>query len=215
MSNGSDSSIKGELVRLTLGPLETNCYLVADRFSGQAVVIDPGDENWRIQHSLATHEWSLAGVLVTHAHFDHIAACGALAESENCSISLHPADLPMWWMHGGAELFGVQIPDLPEPRTKLKDGDSIPLGKLRLEVIHLPGHTPGHVGFFLKDRGWLFSGDVLFADGDRGRTDLLGGDELKMEKSIAKILSLPEKTILYPGHGQKITVGELRRIRAR
>jgi glyoxylase-like metal-dependent hydrolase (beta-lactamase superfamily II) len=214
MSAGSGSIAKAEVVRLTLGPLETNCYLVADRLSGQAVVIDPGDEHWRIQHSLAMHEWSLTGVLVTHAHFDHIAACGMLAESAQCTIALHPADLPLWWIHGGAELFGVTIPDQPEPQRKLKDGDTISFGKLELEVLHLPGHTPGHVGFYLRAMNWLFSGDVLFSDGNHGRTDLIGGDEPIIVETVAKILRMPEKTILYPGHGQKTTVGEIKKIRA-
>jgi hydroxyacylglutathione hydrolase len=207
-----DKPGKAEIVRLSLGPMQTNCYLAADTSSGQAAVIDPGDETWRIQHALAMHEWSLAWVLVTHGHFDHIAACGQLAEQADCPIALHPADLPLWWMHGGAGLFGLQIPDQPEPQHSLKEGERIAVGSLNFEVIHLPGHSPGGVGFLESRLGWLFSGDVVFAEGGVGRTDLPGGSQKALMESIAKILQLPENVIVHPGHGGPTTVKELRAI---
>jgi hydroxyacylglutathione hydrolase len=207
-----DSS-KAERIRLSVGPLETNCYLVADVVSGKAAAIDPGDETWRIQHSLAMHEWTLVWVLVTHAHFDHIAACGQLAEEARCPIALHPADLPLWWMHGAADWMGLKIPELPKPQHSLAAGETIDVGALHLEVLHLPGHTPGHVGFLIKEQGWLFSGDVLFADGGVGRSDLLGGNESTLEASIDSILHLPDSTRIFPGHGGETTVGEERKIR--
>jgi hydroxyacylglutathione hydrolase len=203
---------KGEIVRLSVGPLQTNCYLVADNVSGKAAVIDPGDETWRIQHSLAMHEWTLVWVLVTHAHFDHMAACGELAAAAGCPIALHPADLPLWWMHGGADLFGLQIPEQPKPQHPLKDGERISVGGLTLEVISLPGHSPGGVGYFAREQGWLFSGDVAFADGGVGRSDLLGGSESVLMDSIVKILRLPDSVEVYPGHGNRMTVESLRMI---
>jgi hydroxyacylglutathione hydrolase len=203
---------KAEIVRLTVGPLQTNCYLVADIASGKAAVIDPGDETWRIQHSLAMHEWTLAWVLVTHGHFDHIAACGELAEAANCPIALHPADLPLWWMKGGADIFGLQIPVQPEPQHPLKEGQQITVGDLHFEIISLPGHSPGGVGFFDREHGWLFSGDVVFADGGVGRADLMGGDEAALRASIVRILRLPEAVEVYPGHGSRTTVESLRMI---
>ena len=204
---------RAELVRLSVGPLETNCYIVADLVSGKAAVIDPGDETWRIEHSLAMHEWTLAWVLVTHAHFDHIAACGDLSARAGCPIALHPADLPLWWMHGAADLMGIKIPDLPAPQHPLAAGELIQLGELKFEVLHLPGHSPGHVGFLLRPQGWLFSGDVIFAEGGIGRTDLMGGNEATLDKSIEAVLRLPEETIIYPGHGGKTTVGRERKLR--
>jgi hydroxyacylglutathione hydrolase len=206
-------SVRAEMVRLSVGPLETNCYLVADVVSGKAAAIDPGDETWRIQHSLAMHEWTLAWVLVTHAHFDHIAAAGELAALAGCPIALHPADLPLWWMHGTADLFGIKIPDLPVPQHPLIAGESISVGELRFEVLQLPGHSPGHVGFYLQPQGWLFSGDVIFADGGAGRTDLMGGDESALDASIETVLRLPEETEIFPGHGAKTTVGAERKLR--
>jgi glyoxylase-like metal-dependent hydrolase (beta-lactamase superfamily II) len=206
-------SARAEMVRLSVGPLETNCYLVADVVSGKAAVIDPGDETWRIQHSLAMHEWALVWVLVTHAHFDHIAAAGELAEQAGCPIALHPADLPLWWMHGAADLMGIKIPDLPKPQHTLTEGETIPVGDLKFEVLHLPGHSPGHVGFFLKPQGWLFSGDVIFAEGGVGRSDLMGGDESILAASVETVLRLPEATEIFPGHGGKTTVGAERTLR--
>jgi glyoxylase-like metal-dependent hydrolase (beta-lactamase superfamily II) len=204
---------RAEMVRLSVGPLETNCYLVADVLSGTAAAIDPGDETWRIQHALAMHEWALAWVLVTHAHFDHIAAGGQLAESAGCPIALHPADLPLWWLHGAADQMGIKIPDLPAPQHPLSAGEVIAVGGLQLEVIHLPGHSPGHVGFYLPQQGWLFSGDVIFAEGGEGRTDLMGGSPSALAESIDAVLRLPEATVIFPGHGPKTTVGAERKFR--
>jgi hydroxyacylglutathione hydrolase len=201
-----------EIVCLTVGPLQTNCYLVADTATGQAAVIDPGDETWRIQHSLAMHEWSLVWVLVTHGHFDHMAACGELAAAAKCPIALHPADLPLWWMHGGADLFGLHIPEQPAPQHPLKDGEQIAVGGLTLEVIALPGHSPGGVGFLERNHNWLFSGDTVFAAGGAGRTDLLGGNESALFQSIQTILRLPETVEIKPGHGEATTVAELQLI---
>jgi hydroxyacylglutathione hydrolase len=203
---------KAEIVRLSVGPLQTNCYLVADSASGKAAVIDPGDETWKIRHSLATHEWSLVWVLVTHGHFDHMAACGELAAASNCPIALHPADLPLWWMHGGADIFGLQIPDQPEPQYSLKEGEQIAVGGLAFEVIHLPGHSPGGVGFWEREHGLLFSGDTVFADGGVGRSDLLGGNESVLKESILKVLRLPESVEVLPGHGSRTTVKKLRMV---
>jgi hydroxyacylglutathione hydrolase len=158
------------------------------------------------------HEWSLVWVLVTHGHFDHMAACGQLAADANCPIALHPADLPLWWMHGGAEIFGLQIPDQPEPQHSLKEGESISVGGLTFDVVPLPGHSPGGVGFYERDHGWLFSGDTAFADGGVGRSDLLGGNESVLKESILRILRFPEAVEVYPGHGGRTTVESLRMI---
>jgi glyoxylase-like metal-dependent hydrolase (beta-lactamase superfamily II) len=136
-----------------------------------------------------------------------MAGCGELAQKTGCQIALHPADLPLWWMQGGAQLFRLSIPAQPEPTHALKAGEQIPIGSLRLEVLHLPGHTPGHVGFLLREEGWLFSGDVIFAEGGMGRADLPGASEISLRESIReKILRLPDSTIILPGHGEETSV---------
>jgi hydroxyacylglutathione hydrolase len=205
--------MKAEVVRLEVGPLQTNCYLLADLPTGMAAVIDPGDEPWRISHELAMREWTLEKILITHAHFDHIAGCGELAEQCHGRIGLHPADLPLWWIRGYGEFLGIVIPELPNPSFSFSESEPVAVGNLSLEVLHLPGHSAGHVGFFLREKGWLFSGDVVFAGGGRGRTDLPGGDELVLQKTVIhKIWTLPEATVLYPGHGETTTVGEEKRL---
>ena len=139
---------RAEMVRLSVGPLETNCYLLADGASGTAAVIDPGDETWSIQHSLQMHEWSLAWVLVTHAHFDHIAACGQLAEAAGCPIALHPADLPLWWMHGAADQMGIRIPDQPVPEHALAAGRLWTLADCGWRFCTCPATRPDTSVFF-------------------------------------------------------------------
>jgi hydroxyacylglutathione hydrolase len=197
-----------EMASLVLGPLETNCYLVADVKQGAAAVIDPGDEPWNILHELAMREWHLEWILVTHAHFDHIAACGELMAACSCRIALHSADLPLWWMGGHAGLFGIEIPEMPAVQHSLKEGEPLTVGTLRMDVLHVPGHTPGHTAFYLKESGWLFSGDVLFAEGGRGRTDLPGGDEKALVDGIrSKLFTLPPATRVLPGHGAATDIG--------
>ena len=197
-----------EMIRLTVGPIATNCYLVACPESREAAVIDPGDESWRILQELEARKWSLRWILVTHAHFDHMAGCGELLEKHNCPLALHPADLPLWWMQGGSQMFGLSIPKQPEPDHALKTGEQLELGSLRFEVLHLPGHSPGHTGFLLREQGWLFSGDILFAGGGMGRFDLPGSSEAELVESIqGTVFPLPDSTKVFPGHGEETTVG--------
>jgi hydroxyacylglutathione hydrolase len=196
------------VAQLTVGPLQTNCYLVADPDLGIAAVIDPGDEPDRIRQELAHRGWKAECVLVTHAHFDHMGACAELAADCGGRIALHPADFPLWKLRGYDEFFGLRIPEMPAISMPLSDSQSFLVGGMRFEVLHLPGHSPGHVGFYLRQTRWLFSGDVLFAGGGRGRTDLAGGNERALGTSIReKIWPLPDSTIVFPGHGEGTTTG--------
>jgi hydroxyacylglutathione hydrolase len=201
-----------EVFPMSVGPLPTNCYLLACGETRQAAVIDPGDESWRIQAELEERHWSLQWILVTHAHFDHMAACKELADACGGTLALHPADLPLWWIEGGSQLFGLSIPKQPEPAHTLKPGELLALGRLQIEVLHLPGHSPGHVGFLLREEGWLFSGDVVFAEGGMGRFDLPGASEdVLLETIQRKVFSLPDSTRIFPGHGEETTVGAEKR----
>jgi glyoxylase-like metal-dependent hydrolase (beta-lactamase superfamily II) len=117
-------------------------------------------------------------------------------------------------MRGGAKLFGLDIDEPPEPKIKLEEyvnGDRrLEIGSLKFEVLYLPGHTQGHVAFYQKDDGVIFSGDVLF-QGSIGRTDLPGGNYEQLISSIqTQLLTLPDSTIVYSGHGEPTTVGEER-----
>jgi hydroxyacylglutathione hydrolase len=201
--------MKPAMLHLIVGPLQTNCFLVADQDAGTAVVIDPGDEADRIQAELANQHWTLDSVLLTHAHFDHMAGCAELAALCGGKVALHPADASLWKMRGYDSHFGLRIPDVPAVTIHLVEGQTLETAGLRFEILHLPGHSPGHVGFYLPQPGWLFSGDVLFANGGRGRTDLAGGDEVALQESIRdRLWPLPDATIVFPGHGEFTTIGQ-------
>lgn len=190
----------------------TNSYLVADSDSSEAVVIDPADKGRMIVGEAGKHGWHIGNIWLTHAHFDHIAGAGAVADHLNPppQVALHPDDYPLWRMQGGAMLFGMRIDPGPEPTVDLKHGMAMHLGKYDFEVRHAPGHTRGHVIFYCADVGVAFCGDVIF-QGSIGRTDLPGGDYDTLIQSIrTEILTLPDETRLLSGHGPETTVGQER-----
>jgi hydroxyacylglutathione hydrolase len=200
------------IVTLTLGPVQTNAYLVTDDSSGEAAVIDPATEGSKILEEAAKRGWRIANIWLTHAHFDHLA--GAASVSEGCHpappVALHPDDDWLWRNQGGAPLFGMRIDPGPEPSIALEHGQILHLGAFELEVRHTPGHTPGHVVFFCAAEQVVFCGDLVF-QGSIGRTDLPGGDYQTLIKSIhSQILPLPDETRLLSGHGPATTVGSER-----
>lgn len=201
-----------EIVNFTLGPVMTNAYLVADPGSGEAVVIDPADDGEVIVAEAEQHGWRIGSIWLTHAHFDHLAGAGGVADRVNPPppVALHPDDYSLWRMQGGAPLFGMKIDPGPEPTVDLYHGQILMLGENTIEVRHAPGHTRGHVIFICIAEKVAFCGDVIF-QGSIGRTDLPGGDYQILMDSIQKqILSLPDDTRLFSGHGPVTTVGRER-----
>jgi len=201
-----------EIVNFTLGPVMTNAYLVADPTSGEAVVIDPADDGELIVAEAQRRKWRIGSIWLTHAHFDHMAGAGGVADRVNPPppVAMHPDDYSLWRMQGGAPLFGMQIDPGPEPTIDLYHGQILRLGENRIEVRHAPGHTRGHVVFICLAEKVAFCGDVIF-QGSIGRTDLPGGDYQTLMDSIQKqILSLPDDTRLFSGHGPDTTVGRER-----
>jgi len=191
--------------RLTLGPFQANCYLVAEASGRDAVVIDPGADPERIEEALAQVGGGLAAILLTHAHLDHIGAVRALTARHGTALHLHPADRPLYDRAvEQAEAFGLEIEPPPPPDRELEHGQRLDLAGLTFSVRHAPGHSPGGV-VFVTD-GCAFVGDCVFAD-SIGRTDLPGGDTATLLRSIhEQILTLAADTILYPGHGPETTV---------
>ena len=201
-----------EIVCLVLGPVETNAYLVADVESKQAVAIDPAWDGPVIVEQARRRGWNITQIWLTHAHFDHIGGEAGIvaALSPAPEIALHPDDLPLWQMQGGAPLFGIRFDAGPQPSRSLVDGQRLELGAAAFEVRHVPGHTPGHVLFYCSEEGLAFCGDVIFA-GSIGRTDLPGGSYPGLIESIrTQVLSMPDTTRLLSGHGPETTVGEER-----
>lgn len=202
-----------EIIPLILGPVETNTYVLGEKGSHNAVVIDPAWDGELIVEEAQMHGWLIEQIWLTHAHFDHIGGISGIVKSIQPmpKIALHPADLPLYSAQGGATLFGMHLETTPQPTLRLKHGQELILGNYKFEVRHCPGHTPGHVIFYCAVEKMVFCGDVIFW-GSIGRTDLPGGDYEKLIESIqSEILTLPDETRLLSGHGGETTVGAERR----
>lgn len=197
---------------LLVGLIQTNCYLIGDEATREGAVIDPGGDPDSILAAIKAEGLTIRYILNTHAHFDHIAANEPLLAATGASLALHPADAKLLATGGGGKWFGLLSSiSSPDPDVELDDGQELAVGGLRLKVLHTPGHWPGHVAFYLPEEGVLFSGDVLFQNGI-GRTDLPGGDYATLMASIRhKLLTLPDETVVYPGHGPATTIGAERR----
>ncbi|MDO8848621.1 MAG: MBL fold metallo-hydrolase [Coriobacteriia bacterium] len=194
--------------RLTLGPLDTNCWLIDDGDGGPVLVTDPADEVEAIVSAL--DDAPVEAIVLTHGHFDHIGAVAELIGLTGAPLLIHEADAASITSAAGSggALFGFDVSAPAADRT-FGDGDTIVAGGVMLTVLHTPGHTPGSVCLFSD--GHLLSGDTLFA-GSIGRTDFPGGDMIAMRRSIARLASLADETRVYPGHGPETTIGRERRV---
>jgi glyoxylase-like metal-dependent hydrolase (beta-lactamase superfamily II) len=199
---------------LPVGVLQCNCTILGDPETGEAIVVDPGDDGERILGALQRHGLRCVAVVNTHAHIDHVGANQKVKEAAGARLMLHDADLPLYdnlqvqseWM-GGL----IPVPVRAAVDEHLAHGDRVRAGSLRVEVLHTPGHTPGSLCFHLEGGGLLLSGDTLFAGGI-GRTDLWGGDHDQELRSIRdRLLSLDDDVRVVPGHGPATTIGRERR----
>lgn len=198
-----------QIRQLTLGPIQTNCYLVCCEETYQAAVIDPAWDGRSIVATAETDGFEITHILLTHTHFDHVSGLEEVKKITGAPIYVHPeavdmlADTTM-----SAAFFGLRVPSPPSPDELLEDGQQIKIGNLEIEVIYTPGHAPGHVSFYLEKYRVLFDGDVLFQDGI-GRTDLPGGSQQVLMATIKdKLLSLPGETQVFSGHGKPTTIGD-------
>ena len=186
---------------ISVGQLETNCYVVTDETSLDCAVIDPGDESNTILDYLEQNRLRCRAVLLTHGHFDHVGAVEALAEETGARVYLNRED-------DAETRRDLHFPlHLPENGEYYADGDRVEIGSLRFEVIGTPGHTPG--GVTLRCQDALFTGDTLFR-GSCGRTDLPGGDMEQLLRSLKRICSLEGDYEVYPGHMDSSTLARER-----
>ncbi len=199
------SNIKIQI--LVLGMVQTNCYMVYNDATKEAIVIDPADHADKIEHYLKVNDLLCKGILLTHGHFDHIMAATELANRTHTKIHAHEEEARLL---GDTELnasaqFRRECSLVPD--VLLKDNEVLYLAGFTIKVIHTPGHTAGGACYFFSGHGVLFSGDTLFLE-DIGRSDLPTGNGIVLVESIrSKLMLLEDQVKVYPGHGSATTIG--------
>jgi glyoxylase-like metal-dependent hydrolase (beta-lactamase superfamily II) len=189
----------------TVGAFQENCYLLTDDRAGVCVLIDPGSEPDRLIAAVEDTGAEPQAIWVTHGHLDHVGAIAGLARRWKLPIHLHPLDQPLYAAASRqAAAYGLSMEQPPAADRSLGDGDVLELGRFRFTVMHAPGHAPGHI--VIHGHGLAFVGDCLFA-GSIGRTDLPLSNPADLAKSLERIVTLPEETVVYPGHGPATTIG--------
>jgi len=195
---------------LILGEYQTNCYMLRESDSAEdCLIIDAGLGEIKLIDFLKKHKLNPIALILTHGHIDHIAAVTALREHyPKIRVYIHELDAEMLTQpeHNLSALTGA-IFSAGQADSLVQDKSVIEQAGLKLEVLHTPGHTPGGICLYSKDEGIVFTNDSLFAD-SIGRTDFPGGSTAKLLKSIReKLFTLPEETVVYPGHGPATTIG--------
>lgn len=191
---------------IIVGPIQSNCYIVYDEKSLDAIVIDPGEEAGKIMREIDEGHLKVHYIVCTHGHFDHIGAVAEVKKKTGAKVVINKKDIEIY-KHAGelAASWGFHIEQPPEPDLLVEEGNELIAGGLKFMVLATPGHSPG--GICLHGHGVLFTGDTIFA-GSVGRTDLYGGDMGELKKSFIRLISLPPDTEILPGHGSLSTVGE-------
>jgi glyoxylase-like metal-dependent hydrolase (beta-lactamase superfamily II) len=206
-----ESLVKVQVIPVT--PLAQNCSILVCEATGRAAVVDPGGDVERVLEAVAGAGVQVERVLVTHGHLDHVGAVADLVERLGVPVEgPHPDD--RFWLDALPEqsrAFGLPYAARFTPERWLHHGDEVGFGAQRLEVLHCPGHTPGHVVFFHRGDRLALVGDVLFK-GSIGRTDFPGGDHGALLRSIREVLwPLGDDVVFVPGHGPRSTFGAERR----
>jgi glyoxylase-like metal-dependent hydrolase (beta-lactamase superfamily II) len=193
---------------LPVGPLGCNCSVIGDEVSREAIVIDPGDDVSDIVEIIERNELKVRMIVITHAHIDHIGGAQKLRARTGAPVYMHEADkLLADSLAIQAAWLGVETPENPGIDTPAREGDTLRAGPIEAQVLHTPGHTPGSISLYIPLENKLIAGDTLFR-GSIGRTDLPGGDMGQITRSIqGKLYTLPEHTIVFPGHGETTTIG--------
>lgn len=199
-----------EVVPLIVGSLQTNCYLVCDTVTSDTLIVDPGDDADYIERIIQDKGFRPTTLIATHGHFDHILGVTELQLLYRIPFFIHTKDtfLVTNMQPSARHFLRIDVDPRPGIDGELIEGEKITIGKTSLSIIETPGHTPGSICLYEKKEGILFVGDLLFAQGGVGRTDFSYSDKKQLDDSLAKIFQLPDKTIIYPGHGESSTLGE-------
>lgn len=197
-------------ISLELGPVMTNCYIVFDSDTKDAMVVDPAWDYEAINKVLTDHKLTLRLIFLTHGHADHIGALQELRQRKNVPVYVGNGDAGLISnSHNNLSIFVGKPVECTSADHLAKDGDVITVGKLHFTVLETPGHTPG--GLSLYGEGVVFSGDTLFRY-SVGRTDLYGGSSKQLLDSVNhKLMTLPDDTLVLPGHGPATSIGDERR----
>ncbi len=204
-----------DLRTLVLGKLNTNCYLLTASSSLDTVIIDPGDDADYVMEIIAENQLSPQAIIATHGHFDHVLGVTQLQLTYNIPFYISKKDVFLLnQAKNSAQYFTGNLDALaPKANGYLSDNATFPLASYQLQVVPTPGHTPGSISLYVPDYAWAFVGDLLFWGGGMGRTDFSYSDHEQLLKSIAKVMTWPDTTILFPGHGPNTTVGEEKKIK--
>jgi glyoxylase-like metal-dependent hydrolase (beta-lactamase superfamily II) len=196
---------------LPVGPLQCNCSIIGDETSREAMVIDPGDDIADILALIQKHNLNVKQIVITHAHIDHVGGAMKLRAATGAPILLNQNDSALLKMLDvQAAWIGMPSPGHVDIDHSIGELDKVQAGPLVAQVMHTPGHTEGSVCLYFPAQQKLIAGDTLFA-GSIGRTDLPGGSFEKIISSLhEKVLSLPDETVVVPGHGPLTTIGEER-----
>jgi hydroxyacylglutathione hydrolase len=199
------------LEMLTVGPFQENCYVLGDEASGVGAVVDPGDEAARIAMAVEQTGLEIGSIIVTHAHIDHVGAVATLVDEYSCPVLMHAEAEPMLeQVPTQAMMMGLRFGKVPTVDHHIGEGEMVEVGDLRLRPLYTPGHAPGHLAFYIEEEGLVLSGDALFA-GSVGRVDLPGGSmEVLMRSIEERLMTLPDETRVYPGHGPQTQIGNER-----
>ena len=222
---------------IPVGMLQCNCSILGDPVTGEAIVVDPGDEIERVMEILRAHNLKVRAIVSTHTHIDHVGGLAGLHRATGAPVMIHEADLPMYQnLEMQARFLGTPTPESMKIKDFVKEGDALRWGDYSARVMHTPGHSPGSISLFVEkgpsgapiqaeqhgqaahtssrglgdDPARLIAGDTLF-QGSIGRTDLWGGSMKDILTSIReKLMKLPDETVVIPGHGDLTTIGEER-----
>ncbi len=194
-----------EVRGILVGVFQENCWVIGNRRTREAICIDPGEQADDILHMASEMGVTIKLIANSHAHLDHILGVRGIQAKTNAKFLLHEEDLELARSAvESAKRFGLEAEPVPEPDAFVRDGDRVEVEGLSLQTFHTPGHTQGSVCYYTNEL--LFSGDTLFA-GSIGRTDLPGGDhKQEMASIVDKLLTLPDETIVLPGHMQQTTI---------
>lgn len=192
---------------IVVGVFQENCWIIGNRRTGEAICIDPGDQPEEILALAKDMGVVIKAIANSHAHVDHILGVRGVQAATGAKFFMHRDELPIAAQAARSALMftGQEVEPPPDPDFFPEEGDEVEVEGVKLSVIHTPGHTPGSLSYYTE--GLLFSGDTLF-QGSIGRTDLPGGDYAQeMDSIVEKLLTLPDDTIVLPGHMQETRIG--------